>query len=77
MKIVLKKDERGYKAYIDGKKHTTPFVSEADFCEWIGCLMHFGVYPADAEVLYHGELGYRALIPTYASPIKERPRQLI
>lgn len=77
MKIVLKKTDKGLRAYIDGKKHTTPFVTPADFAEWVGTMMHFGVYPKDAKVYYNNGLCELVVTPTYEHPVKSRPRKFI
>jgi len=77
MKIVLKKTDRGLRAYIDGKKKTTPFVSSADFAEWVGTMQHFNLLPKDAKVLYHNGLCELVVTPTYENPVKSRPRILI
>jgi hypothetical protein len=76
MKIVLRKTEDGLRAYVDGKKHTTPFTSPADFAEFAGVMMHFGVWPKDATLAYHNGLVELPLTPTYEYQLKERPRIL-
>ena len=77
MKIVLKKTDKGFRAYIDGKRKTTPFVGVADFAEFCGTMMHFGIYPKDAKVYYNNGLCESLVTPTYEYPVKSRPRQLV